>query len=57
MCFFSRTCHVKLVQAVVNQSSISTAFAGVLLQGAIRSQASSPSSQPAADPEALEAES
>lgn len=48
---------MKLVQTVVNQGGITAAFARILLQGAVRPQPSGSGSQPAAHPEALEAES
>lgn len=47
---------MKLVQAVINQGGITAAFTGILLQGAIAAQTSSPCGEPAADPEALKAE-
>lgn len=57
ICHVKSTGHVKLVQAMVNQCSVTAAFGCVLLQGAICAQASSPRSKPSANPEALKAES
>lgn len=41
---------------MVDQRRVPAALAGVLLQGAVRAQASGPSRQPAAHPQALQAE-